>query len=72
MSGGGGGGGETVMMAVVAVLCWNLQRRLSGVSRREALEGLTVSVQGPALALRRQGAGTRHVVPGLWRWGSID
>ena len=63
--GGGGGGGETVVM--VAVVCWSLQSRRSGVLRR----GLEVSVQGPALALRRQGAGTRHVVPTLRRWGSI-
>lgn len=74
MSGGGGGGGETVVVVAdwQSCLCWNLQSRLSGVLRREALEGLSVSVQGPALALRRQGAGTRHVVPGLRRWGSID
>ena len=44
---------ETVVM--VAVVCWSLLS--SGVLRR----GLSVSVQGPALALRRQGAGTRLV-----------
>jgi hypothetical protein len=61
MSGGGGGGGNGVSQSVSPVLeplvCLSCGER-----------GLEVSLQGPALALRRQGAGTRQlkfVLPAL-------
>jgi hypothetical protein len=48
MSGGGGGGGNGVSPVLEPLVCCGER-------------GLEVSLQGPALALRRQGAGTCHV-----------
>ena len=50
------------MVSVRPVLCWSLSSVCCGE------RGLEVSLQGPALALRRQGAGTRQlkfVLPAL-------